>query len=107
MRVRDEEGYQRKKAAIMEACFDCYAERGLNSTGAKALAAACGCSPAALYTYFGSLDELIVQSTAHCMAKVEAEFLDRAPRSLAELERSLEETPRWAARRHGKRCRLM
>lgn len=29
MRVRDEEEFQKKKAALMEKCFDCYAEKGL------------------------------------------------------------------------------
>ena len=39
MRERDEQAFQRKKAEIMEACFNCYAENGLTGTGIQALAA--------------------------------------------------------------------
>lgn len=107
MRVRNEESYQRKKAEIMEACYAAYARGGLSSTGIKALAEACGCSAAALYNYFDNLDDLIVQSTAHCMAKVEDEFMARAPRSAAELAAFIDETPYWTAREHGEKYRLM
>ena len=107
MRVRNEETYQRKKAELMEACFAAYARGGLSSTGIKALAEACGCSAAALYTYFDNLDDLIVQSTAHCMAKVEDEFMARAPKNASELEAFIDETPYWTAREHGDKYRLM
>ena len=107
MRVRNEESYQRKKAEIMEACYAAYARGGLSSTGIKALAEACGCSAAALYNYFDNLDDLIVQSTAHCMAKVEDEFMARAPRSAADLAAFIDETPYWTAREHGEKYRLM
>ena len=40
MRVRDEEEFQKKKAALMEKCFACYAEKGLASVGIRAPAAA-------------------------------------------------------------------
>ena len=91
----------------MEASFAAYARGGLSSTGIKALAEACGCSAAALYNYFDNLDDLIVQSTAHCMAKVEDEFMARAPRSAAELAAFIDETPYWTAREHGEKYRLM
>ena len=107
MRVRNEETYQRKKAELMEASFAAYARGGLSSTGIKALAEACGCSTAALYTYFDNLDDLIVQSTAHCMAKVEDEFMARAPKNASELEAFIDETPHWTAREHGDKYRLM
>ena len=107
MRVRNEETYQRKKAELMEACFAAYARGGLSSTGIKALAEECGCSAAALYTYFDNLDDLIVQSTAHCMAKVEDEFMARAPKNASELEAFIDETPYWTAREHGDKYRLM
>ena len=79
MRERDEQAFQRKKAEIMEACFNCYAENGLTGTGIQALADACGLSKASLYTYFDTLDDLIVQSTAYCMSKVEDDFMRLAP----------------------------
>ncbi|MGN0039280.1 MAG: TetR/AcrR family transcriptional regulator [Coriobacteriales bacterium] len=91
----------------MEACFTCYAEHGLSGTGIKALARECDCSTATLYTYFDNLDDLIVQSTEHCMSKVEDEFMARAPKSAAELERYIDETPYWTAEQHGKKYRLM
>ncbi len=107
MRERDEQAFQRKKAEIMEACFGCYAENGLNGTGIKALADACGLSKASLYTYFDSLDDLIVESTAYCMSKVEDEFMQLAPRGMEDISRFIEEVPYWTAKRHGKKYRLM
>ena len=107
MRERDEQAFQRKKAEIMEACFDCYAENGLTGTGIKALANACGMSKASLYTYFDSLDDLIVQSTAYCMSKVEDDFMQLAPTGLEDIDRFIDEVPYWTAKRHGKKYRLM
>lgn len=107
MRVRDEEEFQKKKAALMEKCFACYAEKGLASVGIRALAEACGCSSAVLYTYFADLDDLIVQSTAHCMTKVEDDFMAKAPTELRDVERFIREVPYWTAREHGKKYRLM
>ena len=107
MRERDEQAFQRKKAEIMEACFDCYAENGLTGTGIKALADACGLSKASLYTYFDSLDDLIVESTAYCMSKVEDDFMQMAPTGMEDIERFIDEVPYWTAKRHGKKYRLM
>ena len=45
MRVRDEEEFQKKKAALMEKCFACYAEKGLASVGIRALAEAAAAAP--------------------------------------------------------------
>ena len=107
MRVRDEEEFQKKKAALMEKCFACYAEKGLASVGIRALAEACGCSSAVLYTYFADLDDLIVQSTVHCMTKVEDDFMAKAPTDPQDLMRFIDEIPYWTARQHGKKYRLM
>ena len=107
MRERDEQAFQRKKAEIMEACFDCYAENGLTGTGIKALADACGLSKASLYNYFDSLDDLIVESTAYCMSKVEDDFMALAPTGIQDVERFIDEVPYWTAERHGKKYRLM
>ena len=107
MRERDEQAFQRKKAEIMEACFDCYAENGLTGTGIKALADACGLSKASLYTYFDSLDDLIVESTTYCMSKVEDDFMQMAPTGMEDIERFIDEVPYWTAKRHGKKYRLM
>ena len=91
----------------MEKCFECYAENGLNGTGVQALANACGCNPASFYQYFENLDDLIVQSTAHCMAQVEEEFMQKAPTDTTELMRFIDEIPYWTAKKHGKKYRLM
>ena len=107
MRERDEQAFQRKKAEIMEACFNCYAENGLTGTGIQALADACGLSKASLYTYFDSLDDLIVESTAYCMSKVEDDFMQLAPTGLEDIDRFIDEVPYWTAKRHGKKYRLM
>ena len=62
----------------MEKCFACYAENGLTGTGIKALAEACGCTTGNLYCYFKSVDDLIIESTAYCMAKVEDDFMEES-----------------------------
>lgn len=107
MRVRNEAQYLNKKTELMEKCFACYAENGLNSVGIRALGKACGCTSAVLYTYFKDLDDLIVQSTAHCMSKVEDDFMAKAPQNPEDLERFIDEIPYWTAREHGKKYRLM
>ena len=107
MRVRNEEEYQRKKKELMEKCYECYAEHGLGNIGIKGLAEACGCTSANLYTYFADLDDLIIQSTAYCMSKVEDEFMAKAPGSMEDVWRFIDEIPYWTAQKHGKKYRLM
>ena len=105
--MRTPQQHNEKKQEIMEKCFDCYAENGLSGTGIKALAKACGCVTGNLYTYFDSVDELIVESTAYCMAKVEDDFMAKAPTDPKDVMRFIEEVPYWTAREHGKKYRLM
>ena len=107
MRVRKKEEYQRKKSEIMQKCFECYAEHGLNSVGIKGLAEACGLTSASLYTYFIGLDDLIIQSTEYCMSKVEDDFMAKAPADVEDLWRFIDEIPYWTAKKHGKKYRLM
>ena len=83
---------------LMEKCYDCYAENGLASVGIRKLAEACGCSSAVLYIYFRDLDDLIVQSTAYCMKKVEDDFMAKAPTDPQDLMRFIDEIPYWTAR---------
>lgn len=101
------EQHQRRKLEIMEQCFDCYCENGIASTGLKALAKACHMTTGNMYVYFDSLDQLIIQSTAHCMAKVEDEFMALSPKDPADIKRFLEEVPYWTAKKHGKKYRFM
>lgn len=107
MKIRDEAAFEQRKIQIMEACYDCYAENGLQGTGIAALAKAAGISKAALYTYFEDVDDLIVQSTAYCMSKVEDDFMALAPESPQDVMRFIEQVPYWTAEKHGKKYRLM
>ena len=107
MRTRNEIAYSEKKAQIMKACFNCYAENGLHGTGIAALAEAAGVSKAALYTYFTDIDDLILSSTEYCMSCVEDEFMERAPTDPRDVKRFIEEIPYWTAKEHGKKYRLM
>lgn len=107
MRVRNEEVFQSKKIDMMEKCYECFAENGLSGVGIRALGKYCGCNSAMFYTYFLDLDDLIVQSTEHCMSKVEDEFMALAPKRIEDLDRFIDEIPYWTAREHGKKYRLM
>ncbi|HCD81980.1 MAG TPA: TetR/AcrR family transcriptional regulator [Ruminococcaceae bacterium] len=102
-----EQQHNERKQELMEKCFECYAENGLTGTGIKALAEACGYTKANLYSYFKNLDELIIESTAYCMAKVEDDFMKKAPNDPKDAMRFIEEVPYWTAREHGKKYRLM
>ena len=102
-----EEQHIAKKREIMEKCFECYAENGLTGTGIKALAAACNCTTGNLYCYFKNIDELILESTAYCMTKVEDDFMEKAPTDPKDVLRFIEEVPYWTAKKHGKKYRLM
>lgn len=104
---RTEEEIQQRKEEIMEQCYECYAEHGFNGTGIKMLAKYCGCTSANLYVYFENLDDLIIQSTEHCMSKVENDFMAKAPTNISELWKFIEEIPYWTAQLHGKKYRLM
>ncbi len=107
MRAVNEKAHQARKVEIMERCFDCYAENGLFGVGIKGIAERCGCNSATLYLYFDNLDDLVVQSTAYCMAKVEDDFMAKAPRDPKDVLRFIEEVPYWTAKMHGKKYRLM
>lgn len=102
-----EQQHNERKQELMEKCFECYAENGLTGTGIKALAEACGCTKANLYSYFKNLDELIIESTAYCMTKVEDDFMKKAPTDPKDAMRFIEEIPYWTAKKHGKKYRLM
>ena len=102
-----EEQWNAKKAELMEQCFECFARHGLHGTGIRILARECGFNHTKLYTYFKDLDDLIVQSTAYCMSKVEQDFLAKAPRDVGSLWKFIDEVPYWTAQRHGAKYRLM
>ena len=107
MRPVNEEARRAKQVAIMEKCFDCYAENGLTAVGIKTIATACGCNVASIYQYFDTLDDLIVRATEYCMSKVEDDFMSKAPANAEDLWRFIDEIPYWTAEKHGKKYRLM
>ena len=101
-------GYkEEKKKEIMQKCFECYCDNGLRNTGIKELGKYCGMTSANLYAYFDNVDDLIVQSTAYCMANVEDEFMALAPKNPRDILRFIDEVPYWTAEHHGKKYRLM
>ena len=102
-----EQQHNARKREMMEKCFECYAENGLTGTGIKALADACGCTKANLYSYFKNLDELIIESTAYCMEKVEDDFMEMAPTDPKDVVRFVKEVPVLDSKKHGKKYRLM
>lgn len=107
MPVFNQELHQKKKIEIMEKCYECYAEQGFGNVGIKGLAKFCGITSGNLYVYFKDLDDLVVQSTAHCMSKVEDDFMAKAPQNANDIERFIDEIPYWTAHNHGKKYRLM
>ncbi|MEG2082915.1 MAG: TetR/AcrR family transcriptional regulator, partial [Oscillospiraceae bacterium] len=45
--------------------------------------------------------------TAHCMSKVEAEFMALSPKNASDIKRFFDEAPYWSAKHHGKKYRFM
>ena len=95
---KTKEQHNERKKEIMEKCFECYAENGLTGTGIKALAAACNCTTGNLYCYFKNIDELILESTAYCMTKVEDDFMEKAPTDPKDVLRFIEEAHYWTVK---------
>ena len=98
---------RQRATELLEICFDVFCAHGLENTGLKQLAEACGVSNAALVYYFGTKDHIVVEATAHCMARVEDDFMARAPRDFADLARFLQQMPRVTAQLHGAKYRFM
>ncbi|OUQ24836.1 hypothetical protein B5E77_12795 [Lachnoclostridium sp. An131] len=68
--MADEKGSSDRRAALLETCFEVFCKNGLENTGLKMLAEACGVTNGALLYYFETKDNIVIESTAHCMAKV-------------------------------------
>ena len=105
--MADEKGSSDRRAALLETCFEVFCKNGLENTGLKMLAEACGVTNGALLYYFETKDNIVIESTAHCMTKVEDAFLARAPRSFEAVERFLREMPYITAKLHGEKYRFM
>ena len=96
-----------RKTELLKICFDTFCENGWENTGMKKLADACGITNGALLYYFGSKDNLVIESTAYCMEKVEDDFIANAPTSFEDIERFLCEMPYLTAKLHGAKYRFM
>lgn len=96
-----------RRTELLEICFDTFCKNGLENTGIKKLSEACGVTNGALIYYFESKDNLIIEATAHCMAKVEDDFMAKAPTSVPDIERFLREMPYLTAKLHGEKYRFM
>ena len=96
-----------KREELLVKCFECFCQHGLEGTSTKMLAEACGMSPGNIFHYFGTKDEIVIDSTAYCMAKVEDDFMENAPKDLADVQRFLKEIPYWTAKKHGEKYRFM
>lgn len=103
----NKKGIPEKRVAYLETCFNVFCENGLENTGLKMLADACGVSNANLLYYFGDKDNIIIEATAHCMAKVEDDFMANAPKDFEDVERFLREMPYLTAKLHGAKYRFM
>ena len=105
--MANEKGIPERRVAFLETCFDVFCKNGLENTSLKMLAEACGVTNGALLYYFGSKDNIIIEATAHCMAKVEDDFMANAPTSFGDIERFLREMPHLTAKLHGAKYRFM
>ena len=105
--MANEKGIPERRIAFLETCFEVFCKNGLERTSLKMLAEACGVTNGNLLYYFGSKDNIVIDSTAHCMAKVEDDFVARAPRSFGDIERFLREMPYITAELHGEKYRFM
>ena len=91
----------------METCFEVCCKNGLENTTLLMLSQACGVTNSTLLYYFDSKDNIIIETTAYCMAKVEDEFMERAPKDFEDIERFLREMPYITAKLHGEKYRFM
>lgn len=105
--MANEKGIPERRVAFLETCFEVFCKNGLENTSLKMLAEACGVTNGNLLYYFDSKDNIVIESTAHCMAKVENDFMARAPRSFEDIERFLREMPYITAQLHGGKYRFM
>ena len=105
--MANEKGIPERRIAFLETCFEVFCKNGLERTSLKMLAESCGVTNGNLLYYFGSKDGIIIEATAHCMARVEDDFMANAPTSFGDIERFLREMPALTAKLHGAKYRLM
>lgn len=96
-----------KREELLPMCFECFCKNGIEGTSTQKLAKACKMSSGNIFHYFRSKDEIIIDSTAYCMAKVEEEFMQNAPKNYEDVKRFLREVPYRTAEKHGEKYRFM
>ena len=96
-----------KRDELLVKCFECFCKNGIEGTSAQKLAAACGMSSGNIFHYFKTKDEIIIDATAYSMAKVEDDFMAKAPKDFKDIQRFLHEIPYWTADKHGEKYRFM
>src|SRR5699024_2662027 len=77
------------------------------NTGLKMMADTCQDTNRELLYHYGRKDNNVIESTTHCMDKVEEESIAHAARSFADIERYWREMPYITARLHGEKYRFM
>lgn len=92
---------------LLEICYEVLCENGLENTSMQMMADACKITKTGLVYYFGNRDGIIIEATAHSMAKVEDDFMARAPKNFEDIERFLQEMPYVTAKLHGAKYRVM
>ena len=65
----NDRGIPERRIAFLETCFGIFCENGLENTSLKMLAESCGVTNGNLLYYFGSKDNIVIESTAHCHGK--------------------------------------
>jgi AcrR family transcriptional regulator len=70
-----------------------FAQEGVAAVSMRRIAAAVGCSPMALYRYFGSKDELLLAMFEESMRNATGQFLDISTEDPVERLRSIVTTP--------------
>ncbi|MCC8131086.1 MAG: TetR/AcrR family transcriptional regulator [Oscillospiraceae bacterium] len=99
---------QKRRIEIIDKCFECFCENGLERSGSDTLARYCNTSSANLFNnYFDTKDEMVIVCTARGMQMVENDFMERAPKSADEIEKFILEMPYITAELHGKKYRFM
>lgn len=105
--MADNKGIPSRKIEFLKICFDTFCQYGLENTSMLQLSQACGVTNGTLIYYFENKDNIVIESTAYCMAKVEDDFMAQAPKNFEDIERFLQEMPYLTAKMHGAKYRFM
>jgi len=65
-----------KRRAILQACFELFAERGFRSTDVEAVAERAGVGKGTVYRYFGNKEELFLATADSSMKELESHILE-------------------------------